>query len=57
MVYSAIYESLPTLSAAARSCVAHEKHQLGFSTFLKNNTSAQPPWQEIVDISKSSGAA
>src|SRR4029077_8923209 len=57
MVYNAISESLPALSAAARSCVSHEKYQLGFSAFLKNNTSAQPPWQEIVDVSKSSGAA
>jgi hypothetical protein len=31
-------------------------YQMGLSDFLKNNTSTQPPWQEIVDISKSSGA-
>jgi hypothetical protein len=31
-------------------------YQMGLSAFLKNNTSTQPPWQEIVDVSKSSGA-
>jgi hypothetical protein len=35
----------------SRSRVADEKRKPGLSAFLKNNTSTQPAWQEIVDFS------
>jgi hypothetical protein len=40
----------PSLPLRPGRKVAHEKHELALSTFLKNNTKFQPAWQGIVDF-------
>jgi hypothetical protein len=44
-------EFLLFVTPQSRSRVAHEKRKPGLSALLKNNTSTQPAWQEIVDFS------